>query len=161
MATIGECAEWLRMSTRRFQQLVDEGIVTRQVTNGYEVKMVVGEYIEHLREVASGRSAGTLDKAAEDIRKVRAQADKAEMEVAEMRGDLVPSDVIGTAWELFSTVIKNRITSLPSKAAPRVGAANVAQAEREIRACVNEVLSEIETINVEEQTAKAKTKAAA
>lgn len=145
MATQTECADWLDMSERRFRELVDEGVIVRAEKGQYEVKTVVHQYVRHIREVAAGRGGGEgqIIKADEEARRMRALADKAELEVAQAKGELVPADQIGEAIGAAVQVMKTRLTAIPAKAAPLVGARDVAIAEKVIREQVHEALTEL------------------
>ena len=150
MATQAECAEWLDLSERRFRELLDEGVIERADKGAYDLKTVVQQYVRNLREVAAGRggAASQANKADEDARLARARADKAEMELAEARGLLVPADQIGEALNSAVQIMRTRVLAIPSKAAPRVGAKDVAAAEQVIRAEVVEALSELSQVVV-------------
>jgi len=145
MATQAECAEWLDMSERRFRELLDEGVIARADKGRYELKSVVGQYVRHIREVAAGRSGGDeqVSKSAADARKMQAQAEKAEIEVAQLRGELIPADQIADVVHAAVQTMKTRLTAIPAKAAVAVGARNVAVAEKVIREHVNEALTEL------------------
>lgn len=150
MATQAECAEWLDLSERRFRELIDEGVFERADKAGYDLKSVVHQYVRNLRAVAAGRGGGEAqhDKATEDTRLARARADKAEMELAEARGQLVPADEIADALNAAVQIMKTRVLAIPTKAAPRVGAKDVAAAEKAIRDEVVEALQELSKIEV-------------
>lgn len=150
MATQAECAEWLDLSERRFRELLDEGVIERADKGAYDLKTVVQQYVRNLREVAAGRGGATsqANKADEDARLARARADKAEMELAEARGLLVPADQIGDALNSAVQIMRTRVLAIPTKAAPRVGAKDVAAAEQVIRAEVVEALSELSQVVV-------------
>ncbi len=151
MATQAECAEWLDISERRFRELLDEGVLTRADKGAYDHRAVVHQYIRHLREVAAGRGGATAQavKADEDARLAKARADLAEMELAEKRGELVPVDQIGDALNSAVQIMRTRVLAIPTKAAPRVGAKDVAAAEGVIRAEVVEALSELSKVVVD------------
>lgn len=150
MATQAECAEWLDISERRFRELLDEGVIERAEKGGYELRRVVQQYVRNLREVAAGRGGGEeqIVKATEEARRMKAQADKAELEVAQMRGELVPADQIAEALNAAVMVMKTRLGAVPAKAASAVGARDVAVAEKVIREHVNEALTELSQVEV-------------
>lgn len=146
MATQAECARWLRLSERRFRELVDEGVITKATgKGGYELETVVGEYVENLRQVAAGRG-GDIEqksKATEEARRQRLMGDKLELEVDEMRGSLVPIGQIARAWHSIVIILKTRLNAIPAKVAPLVGAPNPAHAETVIREQIHEALAEL------------------
>jgi len=150
MATQAECAEWLRISSRRFRELIDEGVISRADKGDYDVKSVVGEYVDNLREVAAGRGGGIqqANKADADARKANAQAEMAELKAAEMRAALVPADEVATTLHEAVTMMKTSLLSIPAKAAARVGAKDVARAEQVIRDAVVEALEALTRVDV-------------
>jgi terminase small subunit / prophage DNA-packing protein len=150
LSTQTECADWLDLSERRFRELIDAGVISRAEKSQYDVKAVVQQYVRHIREVAAGRGGGEsqIDKAVEEARRMSALADKAELDVAQIRGELVPADAIADVLHTAIQVMKTRITAVPAKAAPLVGARNVAVAEKVIREHIHEALADLATIQV-------------
>ena len=150
MATQEECADWLDISSRRFRELLDEGVIVRADKGGYDLKSVVKQYIRQQREIAAGRGGGESQaiKADEDARLARARADKAEMELAEARGQLIPADQIADTWNAAVQIMRTRVLAIPTKAAPRVGSKDIATAEKVIRDEVVEALSELSRVEV-------------
>ena len=150
MAKQSECAEWLDISERRFRELLDEGVIERADKGAYDLKTVVQQYVRNLREIAAGRGGGEsqANKAGEDARLARARADKAEMELAEARGLLVPVDQFSDALNAAVQIMRTRVLAIPTKVAPRVGAKDIAAAEGVIRAEVFEALKELSTVQV-------------
>lgn len=150
MATQAECAEWLDLSERRFRELIDEGVIARADKGAYDLKTVVQQYVRNVREVAAGRGGGEsqASKAIEDTRLARSRADKAEMELAEARGLLVPAEQIADAINAAVQIMRTRVLAIPNKAAPRVGAKDLAAAEKVIRDEVQEALKELSTVQV-------------
>ncbi len=144
MATQAECADWLDMSVRRFRELIDEGVIDRAEKGDYDLKATIRQYVQNIREVAAGRSGEeTVGKMADEARKMKAQADKAELEVAQIRGELIPADQIADVMHAAVQTMKTRLTAIPAKCAPLVGARDVAVAERVIREQVHAALTEI------------------
>lgn len=150
MATQAECADWLDISERRFRELIDEGVIERADKSAYDLKTVVKQYVRNLRNVAAGRGGGEAqaNKADEDARLARARADKAEMELAEARGILIPADQIGDAINSAVQIMRTRMLAVPTKAAPRVGAKDIAAAEKVIRDEIVEGLGELSRVEV-------------
>jgi phage terminase Nu1 subunit (DNA packaging protein) len=151
MATQAECAEWLDISERRVRELIDEGVIARaNGKGGYDLKTVVQQYVRNLREVAAGRGGqeAQQEKGGHDARRAAALADKAEMEVAEMRGQLVPADEIRDALHSAVMIMKTRILAVPTKAAARLGVKDMAAAEKVIRDEVVEALEGLAKVEV-------------
>lgn len=150
MATQAECALWLDMSERRFRELLDEGVISRAEKGQFDPRAVVTEYVRHLRAIAAGR-AGEQEqqaRATADARKAAAQAEMAEMELAERKGLLIPADEIGETLAAVVSIMKTRLMGMPTKLARLVGARVPAEAEKVIRAEVVEALTELSKVRV-------------
>ena len=108
------------MTDRRVQQLVKDGVIPKTEKNRYELAPCVQGYIRYLQERAVGNAAAPADFHIEKARLVKLQADKTQMEVDELGGKLVRVDEVKK--ELYSAITdcKNRLLSIPSKAAPIV-----------------------------------------
>ena len=80
----------------------------------------------------------------ERTRLTRAQADKTELEVAELRAELVRAPVIGLHWQAMVAAMRAKLLSLPSKVAPQVaGPDSLSRTQELIQAVVHEALAEI------------------
>jgi hypothetical protein len=86
---------------------------------------------------------GKLDLNAESARLKKAQADKTELEVLVLQGDLLPGHVVAETWTDFVTAARAKFVTLPSTAAPRVVGMTVREAEAELRQLVNQGLGEL------------------
>lgn len=150
MATQAECAEWLDISERRFREMLDEGVIERADKGAYDLKSVVQQYVRNIREVAAGRGGGAaqVTKAVEDTRLARIRADRAEMEFAEMRAELIPADHISDAINAAVQIMRTRVLAVPAKAAHRVGAKDARTAESIIRDEIVEALHELTTVKI-------------
>lgn len=85
---------------------------------------------------------GELDR--ERTRLTKAQADKTELEVSELRAQLVRAPVIELHWQALIGAMRAKLLSIPSKVAPQVvGTDNLARAQDLLQAGVFEALAEI------------------
>ena len=91
---------------------------------------------------AGGRRA-RLDLTTESARLKKAQADKTELEVAVLRGSLIPGETVARVWSDFVTAVRAKFISLPTTAAPRVVGLTVREAETELRELVHGGLAEL------------------
>jgi phage terminase Nu1 subunit (DNA packaging protein) len=162
MATQAEVAEMLGLSDRWLRKLVEDGALKDPGRRKWDALSTArqlldyrGKEIERLKaQVASlesqaQRSEGSGMKATEDARLQRAKADKAEMEAAEMRGDLIPRAQIADAMHSAVIIMKTRLNAIPAKVAPLAHAApSVAHAERYIREQVDEALDGLGKVEV-------------
>jgi phage terminase Nu1 subunit (DNA packaging protein) len=128
------------LTERRIRQLAVEGIIPRPERGQYDLVGCVRGYIKHLRERAYG---GKPDVVAERGRLLKAQADRAELEVRELRGELVPSEDLGRALEFFVTSARSRLLALPRKLALTLAPENSRDAESKIEIAIHALLEEL------------------
>jgi phage terminase Nu1 subunit (DNA packaging protein) len=149
MATQAYLAKLMGISVRRFRELRDEGVLPDAEKGEYDVEVVMPIYCEHLRHVAAGRGASPTAKSIEYLRLMKARADKAEMEAAEMRGMLIPVDQIAGPLHSAVIIMKTRMLAVPSKCAPLVAGVNsITAVERVIRDHIYEALSDLSKVEV-------------
>lgn len=85
-----------------------------------------------------------LNLTTESARLKRAQADKTELEVSVLRGELIPSETVSLVWSQFVSAARARVLAIPSTAAPRVVGLTVREAEIELREMVRAALAELQ-----------------
>jgi phage terminase Nu1 subunit (DNA packaging protein) len=90
-----------------------------------------------------------------------AQADKTELESAELAGQVIRTDEVIECWARSAGAMRSRLLSLPAKIGPRV---RVAQNDQEAAAIVEtevlEALQELSTDGIPERTAARRARAA-
>ncbi len=150
MATQAECARHLDMSERRFRELIDEGVIDAADRGSYSLDDVRLQYIRNLRETAAGRAGAESQeaKALSDARRAAALADKAEIDVAEMRRELIPADQISDAINAAVMIMKTKVRAVPTKVAPQIGAKDIVAAERVIRVAIDEALDALSQVQI-------------
>lgn len=128
-------ASLLGKSPRRIQQLVSEGIVPKPVRGRYALGPVVAAYVAHVEGQAraagarGGRQLGVSDATAARARLDNAKAEKAELEAAEARGDLLPRDQVRKVWGQVVGAARNRVLAVPSRMIQRC---RIGRREREV-----------------------------
>jgi len=115
-------AKLLLISDRRVQQLSKEGVIPKTEHGRYELAPSVQGYIRYLQERSLGRPSAPVDYHMEKARLVKTQADRAEIELKELNGELVRTQDVADEWYNVITDCKSRLLSIPSKAAPIVAA---------------------------------------
>ena len=131
-APIESLAKLLDLTPRRVQQLAKEGVIPKPATRGqYDIIPSVVAYIRHLRAVASG-DGGDL------------QAEKTEVEIARLKGVLVPAAQVERAWASMIAAARAKLLTLPVRATPLVLPLSEESAiERLLTDMVLEALSEL------------------
>jgi len=139
-------AAHLDLSVTRFNDLVRQGVLPKDGRARFDIDAVRIAYIRHIRDIAGGKKSGVdaPELTAERARLARAQADKAEMEVAALEGKLVPAESVEKIWTALATSFRSRMVAMPGKLAHQLAAIqNPAEAEAFIRKSIYEALDEL------------------
>ncbi len=115
---VGAISSLLMLSDRRVQQLTKEGVIPKAERGRYELRPAVQGYIRYLQERTHGHSSSPADYHVEKARLVRAQADRAEVELNELNGSLVSCADVEEQWADLLANMKARLLALPAKLAP-------------------------------------------
>jgi phage terminase Nu1 subunit (DNA packaging protein) len=89
------------------------------------------------------KGGGDLDLNAEKARLARAQAEKAELDLAERRGELFPRGLIERTWLDVAMAIRSKVLALKTLAPTLVGL-NLQDIEEELDARTREMLEELQ-----------------
>jgi len=92
-----------------------------------------------------GASAdGEIDQAHEKARLTRAQADRAELEAAELKGTLIQAEQVAQTWGNVLANVKTRIRSIPTKLAHKLAnVRKISEAEELLRDSLDQALEEL------------------
>ena len=153
--SVGTIAKLLLLSERRVQQLTTEGVIPKAERGRYELAPAVQGYIRYLQDrfVKPADGSGDIDYHKEKARLTKAQADRTELDAAEIRGELVRADHVIESWSRMLGSARARLLSIPSKAAPRVrAAANDEEAASLIESEVLEALEELSSNGLPERS---------
>lgn len=163
MPTQQETAKILGISDRWLQRLAELGMIKRRPRGEWDAIEVAKELlayrereIERLKADNANLNAQLqrtdgdgANKSVEDARRAKAMADKAEMEVAEMKGQLIPADQVADWLHTPVLIMKMRLNGVPARAAPLVHAAStVAAAENILREEIDEALAELGKVRI-------------
>ncbi len=150
-------AALFRLTERRVQQLSKEGVIPRAERGRYALAPTIQGYIAYLQARAAPRvgtgAPAQLDYHAEKARKTRADADKAEMEAARLRGDLVEALEVKAALERVISEVNSRLlntapTRIAARAKSQKGVAAIKAIAREEIAEALEALSQMEAVDL-------------
>lgn len=140
--SVQELAELLGLSPRRVQQLVADGVIPKAAHGSYDLGRSIRAYLKHLK--GDGLASVPKDYTAERTRLVKAQADKAEMEVALQRGDLWNKDDVAAIWSDEILRCRSRLLVIPSKVAPVLAAISIPAEVQDVLKCeIYQALSEL------------------
>lgn len=139
----GELATWLGVTPRWVNELVRKGDLPRPLSGGFNAKAAVQAYCKFLRDRSVGNNSGAGD-GDHKMRLIKARADLAEMEAAQLSGQLVRTELAETVWAEASARVRQRMLSVAPKAAPVVAVETNAETCHEvIEAFVHEALAEL------------------
>ena len=115
----GTIAKLLMLTERRVQQLAKDGIIPKAERGRYELAPAVQGYIRFLqdRNVTAGSTPDPIDYAAEKARKLKAEREKIELEVAKIQGEVVPLKQLERALANTFAEVKTNMRTVPSRVA--------------------------------------------
>ena len=146
MATQRELAEHLDLSTKRISELIRDGILPSKMGRSpINIDVCRIAYISYLRKLGGyHKKSGGGDIAEEKTRLTKAQADKAELEVSELEGQLIPAQLVQDTWTDMVANVRSKLLGLPSRIAHQVIALETyPEAEQLIKENVHDALSEL------------------
>lgn len=108
------------VSDRRIQQYAQDGIIPKSVNGQYELVGCVRGIVNYLQQRAFGKDAAPQDTHLERARLLKAQADMAEIELAERTGALVTVERVETDWLEMVTACRAKMLGIPTKTAYQI-----------------------------------------
>ena len=113
-------AKLFNLTDRRVQQLAKDGIILKAEKGKYDLISCTRSYIKYLQERAAGRDVEPQDAYFERARLTKAQADKTELEVLKMKGELIPTEQAELLWSGLIIVFRASMLSMPSRLAHKI-----------------------------------------
>lgn len=144
--TAAELGTFLGVTSRRVFGLAKDGIIPKARSKGFDLRECVQGYCGYLRTRAGSVSPNLGGGATGDHRErlIKARADLAEMEAAQLAGQLVQIDLAEATWSEATARVRQRMLSVAPKAAPIVAVETNAEICHEvIEAFVHEALAEL------------------
>lgn len=136
-------ARLLDLTVARVGQLAKEGVIPK-AENGRYPPEAIKAYIQYLRERAFGKGMAPSDQHQERTRLLKGQADKVELEVAEMEGILIPADDVLEEWGAMTMAFRARMLALiPRLSSFAISATSLREIEDYTRAEVYAALDEL------------------
>ena len=132
------------LTNRRVQQLTSDGVLLKEGRGKYPLIPNVQNYIKYWQDRAAGSDADESDFATENLRLKKLTADKMDLEVKQMRGDLVSAEDVRDLLSQLMSNCRSKLLTLPGRAAQSaIDARDVKTIEKDIRDMVYESLEEI------------------
>ena len=141
----GQLAQALGFSVERLSQLVKSNVITKNDRRRYTVKCIT-DYCAWIRADAMGRKTESLvgDSSVERARLLKAQADHKEIEVDELKGNVIPAEIVQDAWTALVSNSKMKLLGIPSKLSHRLIACDTFdEAEELLTEHIESALSEL------------------
>ena len=143
--TLQELSAFLMLTDRRVQQLKDANVIVKFGRGEYDLTKSTQGYINFLRERAFGGVANT-DQHGEKTRLITAQANIAEMNDAELRGDLLRADETGRAIFTAARGVRNSLQTVADRlAVPMAGEDDHHEIHDMIEGEINQILHDMES----------------
>ena len=147
MATQKDLAEHLFISPQAVGNLVKNGIITiRKGRSPVDIDFARREYLEHLRKTQNHykKSGNSGDIVEESTRLKKFQADKAELEVNQLEGKLIPASLVRDTWSGLVQNAHAKFLNIPTNLAHQVLAAeDYNEASSLIKNSIYEALEEL------------------
>lgn len=113
-------ARLFNLTERRIQQMARDGIIPKPEKGKYDLIGCTRAYIKYLQDRAQGREVEAADAYLERARLLKAQADKTELEVKSLNGEVIPTEQAELLWSGLVAAFRAKMLALPSRCALRV-----------------------------------------
>jgi phage terminase Nu1 subunit (DNA packaging protein) len=143
--TADQLAAVLGVSARRIRQLVEEGVGPPQLADGRIDATRLGPWLRSRFLADAGvREDDMLDLESERARLACAQADRAELVVQQMRGELVATDELVRVWSNVLGAFRARMQGIPVRIGAQFSAVqSPAEMEAVARTFIYDALTEL------------------
>lgn len=144
-------ARLFSLSERRIQQLAKQEVIPKAARGQYPLIGTIQGYVKYLQERSLGVEVGPGDLQTERVRLTKGNADKVELEVAILQGDLIPAETVAMVQTKMLGAFRAKCLSIPTKTAPRVVyLTDLAETEGELRNSIYDALSELSEFSPEQ-----------
>ncbi len=146
MATQREVSEHLGLSVPSISELIKKGVLpSKRGRSPLDLDVCRHAYISYLRKLSGyHKKSGSGDIAEEKTRLTKAQADRAELEVSELEGRLIPATLVQDTWTDFVANVRAKLLGMPSRLAHQmIATEDYAEAEKLLKDCVYDALNEL------------------
>ena len=116
---VSTIAKLLNLTERRVQQLSKDGVIPRSIKGKYDLVAAVQGYAKYLQDIVTGRNL-TIDTDQEKAKLLKAQAEKAELELAILKDKYIPADDVQFEWLNLVLAFRSHILNMPTKLATKL-----------------------------------------
>lgn len=131
-------SDLLGISANRVSVLAAEGVLPKAGRGKYVLADSVRGYIAYSKDNPSGRKRQTSDQ---KDRLTKAQADLAELKLAQANGELLPAGEVAREWQGVVIDLRARLLAMPSRVAAALGLerATAAALDAEVRHTLEDI----------------------
>lgn len=134
-------SQLLKLSERRVQQLVKDGILPRPAKGEYDAIACIHSYIDYLKKLAQGN--GELSLTEERTRYTKYQADIAEITLRKERGQIIDTQIAMKVWGEVVTSVRQKLLGMPTRLAPLIATSqSIPEIKDRLDHAIEEVLNE-------------------
>jgi len=141
------------LTERRVQQLSKDGVIPKGERGRYELAPAVQGYIRFLQDRMAGNASqvDSIDYHKEKARKIKAEADMAEIEAAKRRNEAIDSQEVKRAWQIvLGEVRANMIGTTPARIAQLIrGVSGETQVKKIVRQEIELAMRSASETNIE------------
>lgn len=135
-------ARLFMVTERRVQQLTKEKVLPQVARGKYDIVPTIQAYVRYLNERI--RSGDDADLQRERALLTKAQREKAELELAALKGEMHRGEDVMAVWTENVANCRARLLAIPAKSAPSLFAArSVGEIQEQLKAAVYEALDEL------------------
>ena len=134
-------ADMLGISANRVSVLAAEGVLTKAGRGKYVLADSLRGYIAYAKDNPTGRKRHASDQ---KHRLTAAQADLAELKLAQANGDLLPAAEVAREWQGIVVDLRARLLAMPARVAAALGLerAEAAALDAEVRAALEDIAND-------------------
>jgi phage terminase Nu1 subunit (DNA packaging protein) len=120
---VAHLAQYLDLTERRVQQLVNEGVIPKPEAKLYRFLECVKGYNAYLQQCAAGKAVSdeAKEKQSAQIGLLQAQRDSAQMELDKKRGALIPADQVREGVVKLVRILSEGADGLPDMLERKAG----------------------------------------
>jgi phage terminase Nu1 subunit (DNA packaging protein) len=149
---VSDIAAALRLSTRRVQQLAQAGILPKPVSGKYDLVQCIKSYEQYIKNNQTSDNPASNDINRQRVRLLRAQAEKAELELEVLKEKYLEASEVEFTWSNMVIAFRSRMLAIPSKLVRPLAAAgsDFAKIEKILEDEIYDALTELSKEDEEE-----------
>lgn len=145
-------AHRLNLSTRQVRKLTNQSVFQRDADGLYPWPQSLDDYIRH-KQAEVQRRAGPTDMAEVKLRKLSAEAEMAQIELAQIRQQMIAVDDVEADRRRMLEQLDATLRNAPSRHAPdlaRSAKITIATAQRHLEAAIEEVRATLRSLGADD-----------